>query len=112
MGSQDVISNHKNALQHPSRTGAGTQLVESGLEHELIQFCMDQQRQRIPAIISDVIDYLAQKSITVDWWWVARFPERHEAELIIQKASVLERSQHEVAPDNVKRYFDILRERC
>jgi hypothetical protein len=87
-------------------------LVEPGLEHEFIQFRLAGQRERIPATISDVIDYLAHKSITVDWWWVARFVEYHEAELAVSKASVLERSRHEVAPDDVKRYFGILREEC
>jgi hypothetical protein len=87
-------------------------LVEPGLEHELIRFCLARQCDSIPATISDIIDYLAQKSITADRWWVARFVERHEAELTTQKASVLERSRHEVAPDGVKRYFDILRDEC
>jgi hypothetical protein len=36
----------------------------------------------------------------------------HEAELIVLKASVLERSRHEVAPDDIKRDFNILREEC
>jgi hypothetical protein len=43
-----MISNYKNALQHLSRTGSGSSnLVEPGLEHELIQFCLTQQRERM-----------------------------------------------------------------
>jgi hypothetical protein len=86
-----------------------TQFSPAGPQHELIQFCLARQRERIPVTISDVINYLAQKSITADWWWAARFVERHEAELAVQKASVLERSRHEVAPGDVKRHFDGLR---
>jgi hypothetical protein len=41
-----------------------------------------------------------------------RFVERHEAELTVQKASVLEYSRYEIAPDEMKRYFGILREKC
>jgi hypothetical protein len=59
-----MISNYKNAIQYSSRTGTGgPNLVEAGLEHELIQFCMAQKRERVPATISDVIGYLAQKAI-------------------------------------------------
>jgi hypothetical protein len=65
----DMISNYKKALRHPSRTGpVRPNLVELGLEHELIQFCLARERERIPATISDVIDDLAQKSITTDAW--------------------------------------------
>jgi hypothetical protein len=87
-------------------------LAEPGLEHKLIQFSLARQRERIPATIPDVIDYLAQKSIIADRWWVARFVECHEAELTVQKASPLEHSRHEVAPNDVERYFGILREEC
>jgi hypothetical protein len=39
-----TTSNHKNALQRPSRTGRGRpDLVEPGLEHELVQFCLARQ---------------------------------------------------------------------
>jgi hypothetical protein len=69
-----------------------------------------EEGERIQATISDVINYLAQKAITANRWWVARLIGRREAELTVQKALVLELSRHEVAPDDVKRYFDILRE--
>jgi hypothetical protein len=86
------------------------QWVESGFEQERVQFCLVGQGERIPAIISDVTDNLAQMSITVDREWLVRFIERHETELMAQKAAILGRSPHEVAPDNVKQYFNILRE--
>jgi hypothetical protein len=104
-----MTSDYKNALQHLSRTGPGRpNLVEPGLEHEFIQFCLPRQRERIPVTLSAVIDYLAQKSITADRWWVARFVECHEAEPTVQKASVLENLRHKAAANNAKRYFDIL----
>jgi hypothetical protein len=106
-----MISNYKNVIQHPSRTGPGRpKLFEPGLKHALLQFCLARQRERIPATISDVIDYLPQKLIMAARWWVARFIERHEVDLTVQKASVPEHPRYEVAPDDVKRYFDILRE--
>jgi hypothetical protein len=106
-----MISDDKNTLQDSSRTGPGRpNLIEPGLRYELTQFWLARQRNRIPATISDVSDYFAQKSIPSDRWWVARFVERHEAELTVQKALVLEPSRHEIAPDDVNRYIDILRE--
>jgi hypothetical protein len=108
-----MISNDKNTLLHPSRTGPGSpNLVELGLEYELIRFCLLGHREKILATISDVTDYLSQKSITVDRWWVARFVECHAAKLTVQKALFLERLRHEIAPDDVKKYFNILREEC
>jgi hypothetical protein len=47
--------------------------------------------ERIPATISDVIEHLSEKPITAGRWWVARFIDRHETELTVQKASVVER---------------------
>jgi hypothetical protein len=41
-------------------------LIERGLGRELIQFFLARQQEQIPATISDVIIYLAQKSITSD----------------------------------------------
>jgi hypothetical protein len=77
-------------------------LVESGFGQELVQFCPVRQREGIPATISDVTDYLTQRSITIGRRWVGRFIERHENELIVQKASVLDLSRHEVATGNLK----------
>jgi hypothetical protein len=109
MGSRHDLQLYKRPPT-PIRTGhERPNLLEPGLEHNLIQLCLVQQRARIPATIYDVIDYLTQKSITADWWWDARFVERHKAELTVQKASVLERSRYGVARDDVKKYFDILR---
>jgi hypothetical protein len=51
-------------------------------------------------------------SITVDRSRVAGFIERHETELMVQKASFLDRSWHEVPADNAKQYCDGLIKEC
>jgi hypothetical protein len=62
-----MIENYKPALRCPSRIGLRRpNLVEPGLEHELVQFCLAQQRERIPPTISEVIDGLSEKFITTD----------------------------------------------
>jgi hypothetical protein len=57
----------------------------------------------IPETMSDVIEYFAEKSIRVDQEWPGGLIYRHETELTMQKASILEQSRHEVMSDNVKR---------
>jgi hypothetical protein len=69
---------------------------------------LDATAKRVPVTISDMIDYLAQRPITVDRWWVACLIEWHEIELMAHKASVPDRPRHEVAPGNLKQYFDVL----
>jgi hypothetical protein len=52
-----MIHNSNTALWHSSRIGSRRpNLVNPGLEHELVQFCLNRQRKRNPATICDVMN--------------------------------------------------------
>jgi hypothetical protein len=79
-----MIADYKSCLVDPAYMGLRKpNLIKSGFEQELMQFCLVRQREMIPGTISDVIDYFAQRLITVDRWRVARFIEQHETELMV-----------------------------
>jgi hypothetical protein len=79
-----VIADHKSSLFHSTPVGPRRpNLVKSGSEQELAQFCLVRQRERVPVTISDVTDHLAQRSITVDRSWVAHSVERYNTELMV-----------------------------
>jgi hypothetical protein len=104
-----MISEHLHQLSaactlHPGRP----RLVSEEVEEEVVRFCLKTQHDRTPATFVDVIDFLQAKGVTVDRFWVRHFVQRQQKRLCIQKAKLLEKDRHDVSPDDVKRYFDIL----
>jgi hypothetical protein len=43
---------------------------------------------------------------------VGRFIHRHATEVIVQQISIRECARYELAPADVKRYFDVVRDKC
>jgi hypothetical protein len=74
----------------------------TGLNHGFVQSCLNQQRESHPAPNCDMMNDLAQQSMTADRRWVARFVEQHQTELTLQKRSVLERSRCEIGSDHLE----------
>jgi hypothetical protein len=53
-----------------------------------------------------VLDYLGEKSIVVDRFWVSRFVNRYSQLLAVQRAKYLEKDHHDVSADDIKVYFE------
>jgi hypothetical protein len=53
-----------------------------------------------------VIDYLAEKSIFVNRFWVSCFVRRHSDKLAVQRAKPLEKERHEVSAEDLKAYLE------
>jgi hypothetical protein len=84
-----MIAEHLHALDSPDPLRPGRpELVDHTLEDEIVRFCLRQQQERQPATFSDVIDYLGEKSIVVDRFWVYRFVSRHSQMLAVQRLSI------------------------
>jgi hypothetical protein len=77
-GAHGMIAEHLHALDspdplHPGRPG----LVDQTLEDDVVRFWLRRQQERQLVTFSDVIDYLGEKSIVVDRFWVYRFVSGH-----------------------------------
>jgi hypothetical protein len=73
-----MIAEHLHALDSPDLLHSGhLGLVDHTLEDDVVRFCLPRQQERQPITFSDVIDYLGEKSIVVDRFWVYRFVSRH-----------------------------------
>jgi transposase len=111
--SRGMIENYKKALESSARVGPGRRpLVPPDMDQELVQFFLARQRDKAPVTICDLINYLEAKSIAVDRSWVHRFLERNEKELAVQKARFIEKARYEVTPEDIKAYFEIVKEHC
>jgi len=109
--SRGMIENYKKSLESSARVGPGRRpLVPPDMDQELVQFCLARQRDKAPVTICDLINYLEAKSIAVDRSWVHRFLERNEKELAVQKARFIEKARYEVTPEDIKAYFEIVKE--
>jgi hypothetical protein len=53
-----------------------------------------------------MIDYLGEKSIVVDQFWVYWFVSRHSQMLAVQQAKYLEKDRHDVPADDIRVYFE------
>jgi hypothetical protein len=73
-----------------------------------VQFYLTHQHDRLPAMMSDFIDFLSAEGVTVDRFWVQNFVQRRKQRLCLQMAKVLEEAWHDVSPDDIKQYFETL----
>jgi hypothetical protein len=102
-----MIAGHLHALDspdplHPGRPG----LADHILEDHVVRFCLQAEQERQPVTFSDVIDYLGEKSVVVDRFWVYQFVSRHRQMLAVQRAQHLEEDRHDVPADDIRVYFE------
>jgi hypothetical protein len=102
-----MIAEHPHALDspgllHPRRPG----LVDHTLEYDVVRFCLRRQQERQLVTFSDVIDYLGEKLIVVDRFWVYQFVSRHIQMLALQWANYLEKDRHDVSADDIRVSFE------
>jgi hypothetical protein len=102
-----MIAEHLLALDssgrlHPGHPGP----VDHTLEDDVVRFCLRRQQEQQPVTFFDVIDYLGEKSIVVDRFWVHRFVDRQSQMLAVQRAKCLEKDRHDVSADDIRVYFE------
>jgi hypothetical protein len=102
-----MITEHLHALDSPGHLHPGHPgLVDHTLEDDTVRFRLRRQQERQSVTFSDVIDYLGEKSVVTDRFWVYRFVSRHGQMLAVQRVKYLEKDRHDVSADDIRVYFE------